>query len=701
MRVLVLIAVQACCVLGLFLAAPSAAVAESITVYRDDFGVPHIYAESLAGAAYAAGYAQAEDRLEQLLQNYRLAAGTLAELAGPALVDQDYRSRVWRHEEVAREHYAKMDPKLQKVCTAYIAGIEKFMADHPEQKPAWAQKLEPHHPIMLSRFIIWGWPEGQAEEDLEKIGIKRSAPPAYRGSNEWIISPKRSANGKVIALIDPHLSWYGPFRFYEQRMYATDEDFALSGACILGLPMPGLGHTQYASIAMTTGGPDTADVYEETVNPDNPLKYEVDGEWRDMTTRKITLRVREGDKLVEKDFEVAATHHGPIFARKDNKAYAMALAYVDRAGLMEELYKVHTARSLDQIKAALSSCELMPQNIMIGTVDGDTFYVHDGRVPIRNHNLPTDRPVPGNDSKNDFAGMHPFSDLVQITNPPGGYMQNCNVPPVHMMRSGPMTAESAKRPYLYFGAGRPSHQRAETVNEVLSADDSLTLDEAMDLAFCTQILGSDKWQQRLATAWKSANAAAKSGDTAKVYANIQDWNRRADPDSTGALSYYAFKMGLGGKTAEAVDVPKELKDEELVAALVKAAEWLQDKPGGVAAKYGDVFRVARKDGKQSYPVGGGSVKEAGMATPRAISYDNVDGKKIGHGGQTSTQIVVLSKPPKSYMVVPLGHSDHPESDHWDDQASKLFSAGKAKDTHFMDREGLKPHVTSTKLLEYK
>ncbi|MEO8120402.1 MAG: hydrogenase 4 subunit B, partial [Rhodoferax sp.] len=146
---------------------------------------------------------------------------------------------------------------------------------------------------------------------------------------------------QVIALIDPHLSWYGPFRFYEQRMYATDEDFALSGACILGLPMPGLGHTQYASIAMTTGGPDTADVYEETVNPDNPLKYEVDGEWRDMTTRKITLRVREGDKLVEKDFEVAATHHGPIFARKDNKAYAMALAYVDRAGLMEELYKVH------------------------------------------------------------------------------------------------------------------------------------------------------------------------------------------------------------------------------------------------------------------------------------------------------------------------------------------------------------------------
>ena len=55
-------------------------------------------------------------------------------------------------------------------------------------------------------------------------------------------------------------------------MYASGDDFALSGAAILGLPMPGFGHTQYASIAMTTGGPDTADVYEETVDPDDPLR---------------------------------------------------------------------------------------------------------------------------------------------------------------------------------------------------------------------------------------------------------------------------------------------------------------------------------------------------------------------------------------------------------------------------------------------
>ena len=50
---------------------------------------------------------------------------------------------------------------------------------------------------------------------------------------------------------------------------------------ILGTPLPSLGHSRYCSIAMTTGGPDTSDVFEEELNPDNPRQYRYDGQWRD------------------------------------------------------------------------------------------------------------------------------------------------------------------------------------------------------------------------------------------------------------------------------------------------------------------------------------------------------------------------------------------------------------------------------------
>src|SRR6185369_5728006 len=56
------------------LAAPSAsprAAKDEATLYRDEFGIPHVFAATLESACYAVGYAQAEDRLEELLKNYR------------------------------------------------------------------------------------------------------------------------------------------------------------------------------------------------------------------------------------------------------------------------------------------------------------------------------------------------------------------------------------------------------------------------------------------------------------------------------------------------------------------------------------------------------------------------------------------------------------------------------------------------------
>ena len=69
-------------ILGSIAAAPRIvwAADQSTTIYRDEFGIPHIFASNLEDASYAAGYAQAEDRLEELLKNYRRAAGTMAEL---------------------------------------------------------------------------------------------------------------------------------------------------------------------------------------------------------------------------------------------------------------------------------------------------------------------------------------------------------------------------------------------------------------------------------------------------------------------------------------------------------------------------------------------------------------------------------------------------------------------------------------------
>ncbi|HXJ44225.1 MAG TPA: penicillin acylase family protein, partial [Bryobacteraceae bacterium] len=174
--------------------------------------------------------------------------------------------------------------------------------------------------------------------------------------------------------------------------------------------------------------------------------------------------------------------------------------------------------------------------------------------------------------------------------------------------------------------------------------------------------------------------------------------RRSDAESRGALAYYLFKIALGER-GKLLEPPADLTDDDVRAALRKAAAQLQaDFPPG--AVYGTLFRVGREGSARNWPVGGGTVTAAGMATPRAISFDKKDKIMLGRGGQTSTQIVVLTKPPQSWMVIPLGESDHADSPHFDDQAEKLFSQARAKPTYFLRRDELEKHVSASKELAY-
>jgi len=537
---------------------------------------------------------------------------------------------------------------------------------------------------------------GEANSDLQKAGIQPDEM-AYRGSNEILIAPSRTSMKVPIAIVDPHLSWYGEFRFYQVRIYAGD--FNISGVSVLGAPFPSLGHSRYCSVAMTTGGPDTSDIFEEELNPDNPRQYRYDGKWREMKVRKATIRVKEGDKIVTREIEMEYTHHGPVVAHRSGKAYAMAIPYAEEVGLTDQTYESMTARNLEDMKRALSHLQLMAQNIMVATIQGDIFYVRNGRVPIRAPGIDSHRPIPGNTSSNEWRGIHPFADLVQIINPSTGYMHNNNVTPFAMMKDSPLVPE--KYPGYIYNATRemPRHQRAEMETELLDQTHDVTVEQAIDIAFNPQVYRAEQWQERLRTALAKAPAASKKPGVAELADLIEHWNRRSEADSEGALAFYAFKKGLGDSQARKVTVTSDLTDEQILSALEKGAAWMEKTFGAVHVPYGRYFRVGRQGGTRTWPVGGGSVQEAGMATPRAISFGSVGDEMVGRGGQTSTQIVIMTDPPESYTIVPLGVSDHKESGHWDDQAKKLFSKSKAVRTWFMNRAELMKHLTSTKTLK--
>ncbi len=686
---------------------PATLLAETATLYRDTWGVPNIYADSEEAACFAMGYAQAEDRPRRLFDNYRLALGRLAEVAGPRKLTSDLRARIARHTEISRRGYATLSAKVRACMEAYQAGIERYFKEHPRRLPDNALKLEPWMVIALGRATIHPWVHGQAYQELARARIELE-PLDYHGSNEMALSPSRTKQNVPIAVIDPHEPLYGPTRWYEVRMYGGQ--IQVAGVAVVGTPVIALGHNAYISMAHTTGGPDVADIFIETLNPQNPRQYKYDGQWRDGTLETIKIAVKTASgKIDHVTREVLYTHHGPVVAKKGDRGYVIATPYADQVALGDMVYKIWCAKNIKDAKAALAMAQYHPQNVMITCVDGDIYYQRTGRVPIRPDGYDYTKPVPGHTSKTEWKGLHATDDLVQILNPKCGWMQNCNISPRVMFRDSPLTEDKYK-PYLYmepkaFGISYGLHQRAASAYHLLDKVKQATIEDVFEIATSPEVYGVKPWQNRLKTAWAKAPAATKRKKDLRAFANaILTWNGRAEKDSTGILCYHFWKQeqshAIRMRAKLGAPPPPSLTDRQVIKTLEAGRRRMLRRCRKIDAKYGDIYRFGRKGGTRTAPASGGSVPAVETARAMYFSHLTQDGKYIPTVGQSALQVVLMTRPPQSWTAAPLGQSDDPDSPHFDDQAIKLLSDRKLKSTYFLDRAALLKNLESKKVLAY-
>ena len=234
---------------------------------------------------------------------------------------------------------------------------------------------------------------------------------------------------------------------------------------------------------------------------------------------------------------------------------------------------------------------------------------------------------------------------------------------------------------------RNAQSSEEMVRKLLVSQNTWPFGRIVDVAFSTAVYKAETWQARL----------VKFAPELRFVQTLTGWNRRADPASQEALAFYLFKMALGQPESAALEPPGSLSDNRIRAALRKAQDQVETQLP-YRADYGTMFRMTREGSSQSTPVGGGIVTEAGMITPRAITFQRAGQVILGTGGQTATQIVELSNPIRSVSVLVPGESNRPESGHFDDQARELFSKGAAKPTYFSARKELEKHLSSKKEL---
>ena len=344
-----------------------------VTVIRDRWGVPHIYASNLHDLFMAQGFVHAQDRFWQMEFWRHIGTGRLSEMLGKTTLNQDRFIRTLGWNRAAQQDLERLGPEERAILEAYAAGVNAYLEHHRDRLPLeftlfrlfgrrWEiEPWQPLHTVAWAKVMAWDLGGNWDDELLnarivDRIGAERLKElvlpyPADRpiivpmpvaevpeetlralldigrslqrmtlgdapdiGSNNWVVAGSRTVTGKPLLANDPHLSIQMPSIWYEVALHCepvTPEcPLRVAGASFPGVPGVVIGHNDRIAWGVTNIGPDVQDLYLERANPQNPFEVEFQGKWEPV--RVITEEIRIAGQAEPLLLPVRITRHGPV-----------------------------------------------------------------------------------------------------------------------------------------------------------------------------------------------------------------------------------------------------------------------------------------------------------------------------------------------------------------------------------------------------
>lgn len=527
------------------------------TLARDAQGVVRISADNPWDAAFALGFAHAQDRLWQMEMQRRLGAGRLAEILGDKALPTDRFMRTLGLYRLAQGSVEALAPDVRDTLQAYADGVNAYLRQAP-QAPAPEFLLTGYRPEpwSIADSLVWArlmalQLAGNWRDELLRAGLLTNLPadqvndlwpgsppnqPVTIGrndgfdaaavermlaaipadalprlaSNVWVVSGERSETGKPILANDPHLTFQAPTLWYLASIEAPG--LHLSGGTVPGSPLVLIGHNDHIAWGMTTTHSDTMDLFIEQVQGDG---YVTPDGVKPFLQRTETIHVKDGP---DQTLTVRETRHGPVIsdvlgARGDGTVLALqATALLPQDTTPQALHRLNRARNWDDFRQALRDFQAPQQNIAYADIDGHIGLISPGKVPIRKSGDGT-LPRPGANGDFDWIGWVPFDQLPQSFDPPSGVIINANNRLV-----GP------GYPYL-LTASWPEGYRAARIAELLEQKDRFSVQDMADMQMDELSLMAVDLKPLLLRAPASGPRAAGAMRLIKDWTGVTDRNR--------------------------------------------------------------------------------------------------------------------------------------------------------------------------------
>lgn len=460
------------------------ALEKEVEVTFDDFGIPHINAQTDLDGYRVLGYLMASERLFQLDLMRRIVGGRLSEIFGEKTLKPDKLLRKLHLKETAEKHLKKIqeDPannNILQMAQAYLDGIHHYIDTQPlpldfillNYVP---EKFELTDILGVPGYMALTFAEGvigdvflsemvdQLPDDKMRIlrgggdidfkyfnknlipedtttvmndfmeGVDGLSEifPLFHGSNSWVLSGERTESGFPILGNDPHIATGAPHIFYEAHLKTPGLE--VYGNYLPLIPFPVMGHTRYSAWGITMSEVDDLNVYLEKIDPQDLNKIMFKNEWVDLPKVEERIIVKGSEDVI---IEKAYGSHGPIINDTqfgiEGKTLAMNWSvYHPESNFLKTLFDISQAQTVSEFKQALSITAAPALNMSWIHKDGDIVWWMLGKYPKLPEGVSTDLVLNGWDGTAEVERYYTIDENPHEVNPKSGVIVTANYRPM-------------------------------------------------------------------------------------------------------------------------------------------------------------------------------------------------------------------------------------------------------------------------------
>lgn len=559
----------------------TAEVENRVEILRDQWGIPHILAESDHDLFFGYGYAMGQDRLWQLDYLRRQAEGRLSEILGPGFrpratgdaitaLQRDIIARTIGFARIARFHLKRLPQETLSRLEAFSAGINAARGASAERLPIEFLLLDyaPEEWTVLDSISIWvelqyylsvrlpvivlaemarrtlgDGPLYQAfltaEADDESI-LPVGSYPASRsgagspgevvgdpdmpvGSNNWVVAGSRSATGVPLLASDPHIAFNAVSWWYETHL--SGPGINLAGAGYAGVPGILFGRNKQVAWGITNNLCSQRDLYEEKPHPDNADQFLYDGDWEPCRVAFERISVKNGSPV---DLRVRFSRNGPIvddiLPPLGRGTGPVSLRWIGATACDEisSLQAANRARSCEEFRQALRPWGAPTLNFLFTDVDEHIGYQCVGRIPVREGwNRGYRR---GWTSEDAWREVIPYEGMPALSDPEPGWICTAN-----------NRIASDAFPYPLSGTWASGY-RARRIRNILEKETTLTAEDCSRMQMDTYSLRAEECVPRLLKLLEET----VDSEIQQALDVLRSWNCRMDPDEAGAAIFEIF-----------------------------------------------------------------------------------------------------------------------------------------------------------------